>query len=598
MAEKKQENYHDSLLYRIRHSSAHIMAQAVLEMFPDGQVAIGPAIEDGFYYDFGLPRSLTPEDLVKIEARMREIIKGNHPFVRHVVSADEARQIFKNQIFKQELIDGLESGGMDEDGNPLTEKAEISTFTHASFTDLCRGPHVENTGQINPDAIKLMNVAGAYWRGDEKRPMLQRIYGTAWYSKEDLEAYLWRLEEAKKRDHRKLGKELGLFYFSEDVGPGIPLFTPRGEMLRHLMESYVRETQTRYGYQHVWTGHVVKEDLYKRSGHYDNYKDAMFPPMVDENVTFRLKPMNCPSHMTLFREMGRHSYRELPLRFAEFATLYRYEKTGELNGLTRVRALTQDDCHTFCTEEQIGSEFLLSLNLIREVLERYHFTDYRVRLSLRGKAGKYVKDDEKWDKAENALRTAMDAAGLEYFEAEGEAAFYGPKADFMANDVLGREWQLSTIQVDFIQPARLGLSYIGEDGAEHVPVVLHRAVTGTTERFLGVLIEHFAGAFPVWLSPVQAMIIPIADRHLEYARSVAEQLKQAGVRVEVDERSDRMNAKIRDAQNQKIPYMLVVGDKEAEQGAVALRLRNGENPGPMPLAAFLERVKADSEAGI
>ena len=598
MAEKKQENYHDSLLYRIRHSSAHIMAQAVLEMFPDGQVAIGPAIEDGFYYDFGLPRSLTPEDLVKIEARMREIIKGNHPFVRRVVSAEGARQIFKNQVFKQELIDGLESGGMDEDGNPLTEKAEISTFTHASFTDLCRGPHVENTGQINPDAIKLMNVAGAYWRGDEKRPMLQRIYGTAWYSREDLENYLWRLEEAKKRDHRKLGKELGLFYFSEDVGPGIPLFTPRGEMLRHLMESYVRETQTRYGYQHVWTGHVVKEDLYKRSGHYDNYKDAMFPPMVDENVTFRLKPMNWPSHMTLFREMGRHSYRELPLRFAEFATLYRYEKTGELNGLTRVRALTQDDCHTFCTEEQIGSEFLRSLNLIREVLERYHFTDYRVRLSLRGKAGKYVKDDEKWDKAENALRTAMDAAGLEYFEAEGEAAFYGPKADFMANDVLGREWQLSTIQVDFIQPARLGLSYIGEDGAEHVPVVLHRAVTGTTERFLGVLIEHFAGAFPVWLSPVQAMIIPIADRHLEYAHAVAEQLKQAGVRVEVDERSDRMNAKIRDAQNQKIPYMLVVGDKEAEQGAVALRLRNGENPGPMPLAAFLERVKADSEAGV
>ncbi len=598
MAEKKHEEFHDSLLYRIRHSSAHIMAQAVLEMFPGGEVAIGPAIEDGFYYDFGLPRSLTPEDLVQIEARMREIIKGNHPFVRRVVSAAEARQVFDGQTFKLELIDGLENGGMDEDGNPLTEKAEISTFTHASFTDLCRGPHVESTGQINPQAVKLMSVAGAYWRGDEKRPMLQRIYGTAWYSKEDLENYLWRLEEAKKRDHRKLGKELGLFYFADDVGPGIPLFAPKGEMLRYLMEGYVRETQTRYGYQHVWTGHVVKEDLYKRSGHYENYKDAMFPPMVDENVSFRLKPMNCPSHMTLFREMGRHSYRELPLRFAEFATLYRYEKTGELTGLTRVRSLTQDDCHTFCTEEQIESEFLLSLNLIREVLERYRFTDYRVRLSLRGKGGKYVQDDEKWDKAENALRSAMDAAGLDYFEAEGEAAFYGPKADFMANDVLGREWQLSTIQVDFIQPARLGLTYIGEDGAEHVPVVLHRAVTGTTERFLGVLIEHFAGAFPVWLAPVQAMLIPIADRHVEYAKQVAEQLKQAGVRVEVDERNDRMNAKIRDAQNQKIPYMLVVGDKESEQSAVALRLRNGENPGPMPLAAFLEKVKADSEAGI
>lgn len=308
--------------------------------------------------------------------------------------------------------------------------------------------------------------------------------------------------------------------------------------------------------------------------------------------------MNCPSHMTLFNEMGRHSYRELPLRFAEFATLYRYEKTGELNGLTRVRSLTQDDCHTFCTEEQIGSEFLLSLNLIREVLERYRFTDYRVRLSLRGKAGKYVKDDEKWTKAENALRAAMDSAGLEYFEAEGEAAFYGPKADFLAKDVLGRDWQLSTIQVDFIQPARLGCTYIGEDGQEHTPVVLHRAVTGTTERFLGVIIEHFAGAFPVWLSPVQVMLIPIADRHLEYAHQVAKRLQEAGVRVDVDERSERMNAKIRDAQNQKIPYMLVVGDKEAEQGMVALRLRSGENPGPISQEAFLQRVREDIEKGI
>jgi len=450
---------------------------------------------------------------------------------------------------------------------------------------------------IDPDSIKLMNVAGAYWRGDEKRPMLQRIYGTAWYSHKELEDYLWRLEEAKKRDHRRLGKDLGLFYFSDDVGPGLPLFTPRGEMLRHLMESYVRDLQTSYGYSHVWTGHVVKEDLYRRSGHYDNYKDAMFPPMVDENITFRLKPMNCPSHMTLFNEMGRHSYRELPLRFAEFATLYRYEKTGELNGLTRVRSLTQDDCHTFCTPDQIESEFLRSLNLIREVLNRYKFSDYRVRLSLRGKAGKYVQDDEKWTRAESALRSAMDRAGLDYFEAEGEAAFYGPKADFLARDVLGRDWQLSTIQVDFIQPARLGCSYIGEDGQEHVPVVLHRAVTGTTERFLGVIIEHFGGAFPVWLAPVQAMLIPIADRHVEYARQVAEQLKAAGLRVEIDERGDRMNAKIRDAQNQKIPYMLVVGDKEAEAGAVALRLRNGENPGPVPVADFIARAKQDEIDG-
>jgi threonyl-tRNA synthetase len=598
MAEKKQERYEDSDLYRIRHSAAHVMAQAVVEMFPEAKYTIGPPVEDGFYYDFDLPRPLTPDDLAGIEKRMRQIIAGQYDFVKKVVSADEARQIFRDQPYKLELIEGLAQGGFDEYGNPLAEKPEISIYTHDKFVDLCRGPHVQNTRFINPAAVKLMNVAGAYWRGDEKKPMLQRIYGTAWRNPQELEEYLWKLEEAKKRDHRKLGKELGLFYFSDDVGPGLPLFTPKGEMLRHLMEDYVRQTQARYGYQHVWTGHLVKEDLYRRSGHYDNYKDSMFPPMVDENVVFRLKPMNCPSHMTLYKEMGLHSYRELPLRFAEFATLYRYEKTGELNGLTRVRALTQDDCHTFCTEEQIESEFTLSLRLIREVLERYHFSDYKVRLSLRGATGKYVQDDEKWNKAEAALRAAMDANQVDYFEATGEAAFYGPKADFLARDVLGREWQLSTIQVDFIQPARLGLTYIGEDGAEHTPVVLHRAVTGTTERFMGVLIEHFAGAFPAWLAPVQAVLIPIADRHVPYARQVAEQLKAAGLRVEVDERSERMNAKIRDAQNQKIPYMLVVGDKEMEQGEVALRLRSGENPGPMPLEAFLRRAKDEIEKGV
>jgi threonyl-tRNA synthetase len=341
----------------------------------------------------------------------------------------------------------------------------------------------------------------------------------------------------------------------------------------------------------------VKEDLYKRSGHYDNYKDVMFPPMVDENITFRLKPMNCPSHMTLYKEMGTHSYRELPLRFSEFATLYRYEKTGELSGLTRVRSLTQDDCHTFCTPDQIGSEFTRALQVIQEVLGRYHFTNYKVQLSLRGEGGKYVQDEEKWTLAEAALRSALDASGVDYFEKTGEAAFYGPKADFMARDVLGREWQLSTIQVDFIQPARLGCKYIGEDGQEHTPVVLHRAVTGSTERFMGVLIEHFAGAFPVRLAPVQAEIIPIADRHMDYARQVESQLKAAGLRVEIDERAERMNAKIRDAQNQKVPYMLVVGDKEAENGQVALRLRNGENPGPIDLETFIAKAEKDVETG-
>jgi threonyl-tRNA synthetase len=593
-----KERYEGNKLYRVRHSAAHVMAQAVLEMFPQAKYSIGPPVEDGFYYDFDLPRTLTPEDLEVIEARMRAIIAEKHAFQKRVISAEQARQIFNDQPYKLELIDGLEQGGFDEYGNPLDERPEISIYTHDTFIDLCRGPHVENTSQINPDALKLMSVAGAYWRGDENNAMLQRIYGTAWNTSQELEEHLWRLEEARRRDHRRIGKELGLFYFSEDIGPGLPLFTPKGEMLRHLMEDYVRDLQTRYGYQHVWTGHMVKEDLYRRSGHYDNFMDVMYPPMVDGNISYRLKPMNCPSHMTLFKEMGRHSYRELPLRFAEFATLYRYEKTGELVGLTRVRAVTQDDCHVFCTEEQIESEFSLALQLIREVLGRYRFSDYKVRLSLRGMGGKYVQDDEKWVKAEAALRAALEANQVDYYEASGEAAFYGPKADFLARDVLGREWQLSTIQVDFIQPARLGLAYIGEDGAEHIPVVLHRAVTGATERFLGVIIEHFAGAFPVWLAPVQVTLIPIADRHLPYLRQVAEMLKQAGLRVETDERTERMNAKIRDAQNQKVPYMLVAGDREVEKGKVALRLRSGENPGAISVEAFIAQVKQDISDGV
>lgn len=591
MGNKKQP-YPESHIYRVRHSAAHIMAQAVQEMFPgEAKLAIGPPIEDGFYYDFDLPRTLTPDDLEKIEKRMREIIEGDHPFEKTVVSADEARGIFADQPYKLELIKGLEEGAVDENGEPIDEPPEISIYEDDTFTDLCRGPHVESTAEVNPDAVKLMSVAGAYWRGDEHNPMLQRIYGTAWESASELEEYLDRLEQARQRDHRKLGKELGLFHFSEDVGPGIPLFTPKGEMVRHLMEKFVRDVQTRRGYEHVWTAHLVKEDLYKLSGHYDNYRDVMFPPMVDENIVYRLKPMNCPSHMTLYKEMGLHSYRELPLRFSEFATLYRYEKTGELTGLARVRALTQDDCHIFCTPEQIQSEFALALEVIQEVLDWYKFSDYRVQLSLRGEEGKYVKDDEKWDRAESALRDALVASGLAFDEVEGEAAFYGPKADFMAKDVLGREWQLSTIQVDFIQPARLGLTYIGEDGEEHVPVVLHRAVTGTTERFMAVLIEHFAGAFPVWLSPIQVEMIPIADRHLSYAQDVADKLRAEGFRVQVNDRSERMNAKIRDAQNQKIPYMLIVGDREAEAGEVSVRLRTEEDLGAMPLAAFVAQAQ-------
>jgi threonyl-tRNA synthetase len=583
--------------YRLRHSAAHVMAQAVLEIFPEGKIAIGPPIEDGFYYDFDLPRPLTPDDLEEIEQRMRRIIAGRHPFVYRVVDPDEARSLFRDQPYKLELIEGL-LHGQDEYGEQSGSGTVISTYKHDTFEDLCRGPHLEHTGQIPPDAFKLMSVAGAYWRGDSNRPMLQRIYGTAWNSKEELDAYLHRLEEAKRRDHRRIGKELGLFYFSDDIGPGLPLFTPKGEMLRHLMESYVRDVQTRYGYQHVWTGHIVRETLYKKSGHYEAYRENMFPPMVeDEEHIYRLKPMNCPSHMTLYKEMGIHSYRDLPLRFAEFATLYRYEDRGTLTGLTRVRALTQDDCHIFCRPDQIEEEFGLALRLIREVLETYRFTDYRVRLSLRGAGGKYIADDEAWDLAENALRAALDHYGVEYEEAPGEAAIYGPKADFLARDVLGREWQLSTIQVDFIQPRRLGLEYIAEDGQPRTPVVLHRAVTGSTERFLGVLIEHYAGAFPLWLAPVQAIVIPISDeRHSAYATEVGRQLTAAGLRVEVDLSKDRMQAKIRQAQLQKIPYMLIIGDREQRAGAVAVRTRSGEDLGAMPVAAFIERARAEIEA--
>ncbi len=534
------DNQEELELATMRHSAAHVMAEAVLQMFPDAKLAIGPAIENGFYYDFDLPRSLTPEDLDEIEKRMEDIKKGAYEFKRDEISRAEALAYFGDQPYKVELI------------NDLPEDVVISRYTQDTFTDLCRGPHVDNTSQIG--TFKLQNVAGAYWRGDEHRPMLQRIYGTSWPSRKELDEYLHQQEEARKRDHRKLGKELGLFYFSDEIGPGIPLFTPKGEMLRYLMENYVRDVQTRYGYQHVWTGHLVKESLYRRSGHYDNYADVMFPPMVDDEMVYRLKPMNCPSHMTLYNEMGVHSYRELPLRFAEFATLYRYEISGTLSGLTRVRALTQDDCHIFCMEDQIQEEFSRALQLVTEILQTYGLTDYRVQLSLPGGEGKFVNDPEKWAKAVTALRQALDANNVPYDAVEGEAAFYGPKADFMAKDALNREWQLSTIQVDFIQPSRLDCEYVGEDGQVHTPVVLHRAVTGSTERFLGLLIEHFAGAFPVWLSPVQAVVIPIADRHNDYALQVQKRLQHLGIRADVDNASDRMQAKIRRAQLEHVPY--------------------------------------------
>ena len=570
----------DDQLYRMRHSAAHMMAKAVVDMFPDAKIAIGPPVENGFYYDFDLPRSLTTEDLAVLEENMRDQMKRDWPFVKSEISRAEAQERFQDQPYKLEIIEGIADD-------------HVGLYTHGPFTDLCGGPHVESASRVG--AFKLTNVAGAYWRGDEHRPQLQRVYGVLFPTQEKLDNHLTMLEEARKRDHRRLGRELGLFAFSDDVGAGIPLFLPAGEMVRHTMESYVREVQTRYGYQHVWTAHVAKAELFKKSGHWDHYLDAMWPPMVDEDEMYMLKPMNCPSHMTLYNTQM-HSYRELPLRYAEFATLYRYEKSGELSGLTRVRALTQDDCHVFCTPDQIQEEFGRALAVIREVMGAYGFSDYYVRLSLRDPSDdKYVQDDERWSRAEQALQDALDASGMSYVPAMGEAAFYGPKADFMARDALGREWQLSTIQVDFIQPARLGCEYIGEDGAAHTPVMLHRAVTGSTERFLAMLIEHYGGAFPTWLAPVQAIVIPIADRHVEFAHSVESRLKDAGIRAQVDDRSERMNAKIRHAQMQKIPYMLVVGDKEIEADAAAVRLRDGENLGALPVADVVARICEEIE---
>ena len=568
-------------LSRMRHSAAHVLAEAMVELMPEAEVGIGPPTDTGFYYDFLLPRTLTQEDLTWLRRRMRKSIGRRLPFQMSSLTREEAEAQWADQPFKLELIADI---GDDD----------ITQCTHGQFTDLCRGGHVNHTGEI--PAFKLMSIAGAYWRGDENNPQLQRVYGALFETQEELDEYERRLEEARKRDHRRVGRELGLFTFSDVVGQGIPLFLPKGETVRHLMESYVRELQERAGHKHVWTANVVKGQLYERSGHREHYADAMFPPMVDGETEFLLKPMNCPSHMMLFNAEP-HSYRDLPLRYAEFATLYRYEKSGELSGLTRVRSLTQDDIHVFCTPDQIQEEFALGLSLIREAFETYGLTDYRVALSLpdTGGDGKFVDAPEQWELAVAALRNAMEASGLDYAEEEGEAAFYGPKADFIAKDVLGREWQLSTIQVDFIQPGRLGCVYTGEDGKEHTPVMLHQAVTGATERFLGVLIEHFGGAFPLWLAPVQATVIPIADRHQPYADEVAATLREAGFRVEVDARSERMNAKIRHATLQKIPYMLVAGDREAEAGTVAVRVRTGEDLGAIPIADFLGRIEEERE---
>ncbi len=581
---------YDPQLYKIRHSAAHVMAQAVMERFPGARIAIGPPVEDGFYYDFELPRPPTEEDLEWIEQRMKEVIKAKYPFHVREVSVEEARELFKDQPYKLELIEGLAKGQYDEYGNKLPEdqRPRITVYQHNGFVDLCRGPHVEHTGQIPADAVKVMHVAAAYWRGDARNPMLTRIYGTAWRSRKELEAYLKRLEEAKKRDHRRLGRELGIFALEpEMVGPGLVLWQPNGAIIRDQLERFLKAEQIKLGYQPVYTPHIARVKLFETSGHYPYYADSMFPPLtVDEHEQYLLKPMNCPFHILIYKQRLR-SYRELPIRYAEFGTVYRFEQSGEVLGMTRVRGFTQDDAHLFCRPDQIEQEFKSVVELTLKVFRSLGLTSYRARVGVRDpESDKYVGSDEVWEQATQAILNALDDYDLDYTVEEGEAAFYGPKLDFVVRDVLGREWQLGTVQVDYNLPERFDLSFIGEDNRPHRPVMIHRAPFGSFERFVGILIEHFNGAFPPWLAPVQAVLIPIADRHVEYARRVAAQLFDAGFRVQVDESDKRMNAKIREAQLQKIPYMLVVGDREVNEETVAVRLRTGENLGAMPVGAF------------
>lgn len=599
MSEMNGVPYEQSELYKIRHSAAHVMAEAVLSFFPEAKLAIGPPIEDGFYYDFdlgkdvnGKPIAFSPEDLERIEQRMKELLKSNAHFARSSKSVAEAEVFFADQPYKLELIRELAAGKVDENGNPIAQPVqEVGIYQHRDFVDLCRGPHVPATKEIKANAVKILRTGGAYWRGDENRPQLQRIYGTAWHNKVELDEYLQRVEEAKLRDHRRLGKQLGLFHISPLVGSGLPLWLPKGAILREALESFLRRAQLERGYLPVMTPHIGKIDLYIKSGHYPYYKDSQYTPIDVDGEEFILKPMNCPHHIEIYNSEPR-SYRDLPLRLAEFGTVYRYEKSGELTGLTRVRGFTVDDSHLFVTPEQLEDEFVEVVHLIQYVFQTMGFADFRARLGTNDpESDKYAGTPDMWERGINAIKQAADKAGINYSVEAGEAAFYGPKLDFIFRDVLKREWQLGTVQVDFLLPERFDLEYTGADGQKHRPVMIHRAPFGSMERFVGILIEHFNGAFPLWLAPVQAVMIPITDDHIPYARQVAAELRALGMRVEVDSSGSRMNAKIREAQLQKIPYMLVVGDQEVAQKAVAVRTRHNQNLGPMPLAAFKERVQ-------
>ncbi len=568
----------EARLERMRHSAAHIMAEAVTELFPNAELGIGPPIDTGFYYDFGLPRALTTEDLPVIEEKMRRRIESDVPFEHSDIGKDEARKLFAGQPYKQELIQDI----ADE---------KVGLYRQGNFVDLCQGPHVERTGEV--PQFKLMSVAGAYWRGSEKNPMLQRIYGALFDTTEELDAYLEQIEEALRRDHRRLGRELDLFSFHEEFGPGLVYWHPKGGRMRTTIEDFWRAEHFRAGYDIVYSPHVGKSTLWETSGHLDFYSENMYSAMDVDGQDYYVKPMNCPFHIQIYKNSLR-SYRELPIRLAELGTVYRYERSGVLHGLLRVRGFTQDDAHIFCRPDQVRQEIERCVDFMRFFLGAFGFEKFHVYLSTRDEKGKYAGSLEDWEMATNVLRDVIQDHGLSYDIDEGGAVFYGPKIDVKMVDTLGREWQCTTIQFDFNLPERFDVTYIAEDGREHRPYMVHRALLGSMERFFGVLIEHYAGAFPLWLAPVQAVVIPIADRHVEYAEMVAADLRAAGLRVHVDDRGERMQSKIRDAQMQKVPYMLVVGDREAEARAAAVRLRSGEDLKALPVTEVIERMQQEA----
>ena len=568
-------NENPSELETIRHSCAHLMAQAVQELFPGTQVTIGPVIEDGFFYDFSRKEAFVPEDLEKIEKRMKELAAADTPIVRSEISREEAIKKFSDmgEKFKVEIIEGIDPN------EPIT------LYSQGEWGDLCGGPHVESTKKIK--AFKLLHTSSAYWRGDERNPVLQRIYGTAWNTEKELRLYLKRLEEAKKRDHRKLGKELDLFSVSDDIGPGLILWHPKGARIRHLMEDFWKKEHFKHGYEMVISPHAAKIDLWKTSGHTEFYKDNMFSNMDIEGREYVMKPMNCPFHIQIYKTKLR-SYRDLPVRFGELGTVYRYERSGVLHGLLRVRGFTQDDAHLFCRPSQIEEEITKVLDLIVFILQSFGFHEYKIYLSTRPE--KYVGSDEGWESATKALETALNNKKLNFEVDPGEGVFYGPKIDIKIKDSLNRYWQVSTVQVDFNLPEKFDISYIEEDGQRHQPIMLHRALMGSLERFFGCLIEHYAGAFPLWLAPVQVILLPITDNHADYADKIAQQLEESGVRVEKDLRNEKIGFKIREAQLQKIPYMIVLGDKEVESSTLGVRRRRSKETRTLDLKTFLDEV--------